>query len=146
MQSKSRTKFNTSHEAYRVCPECKTEFYASHLSRKFCNKKCHDTFHNRVKLLKNEEEILNEGIRLGLYKPSQSTNDVLAKNIFILYSITGAKNLVDVEVATLYRFGFNFSGYEARYPYDNSGKYWLQYGNYHLCLIYENVFRILKTN
>ena len=46
-------------EYFRICPYCKVEFMASHMSRDYCSDTCGDMYNNRLKRLRKSYNSLN---------------------------------------------------------------------------------------
>jgi ribosomal protein L37AE/L43A len=125
----------------RICEYCKMKFYANHLNKIFCCKKCGEKNYNEkirpfklaMKLLKKQE--LDER-KMAAYKNSLELHEnILKRNIGILKKLT-----LDPIVGTIYLLkeiadlGFNFKVYSFReeIPGKVENAYFLFYGNYRI--------------
>jgi hypothetical protein len=141
-------------EYYRICPFCKTEFMADHMSREYCNDDCGNKFNNRKKRLnKNKLKIgVNEKefhVKSNL-NSERNFEDMINQNISILYQLS-----IDPKFGSIVSYdyldsiGFNFNYFNNRIPVKNNlNKFKIEIGPFSISRTSYNQARIqtIKTN
>lgn len=111
-------------EYFRICPYCKVEFMANHMSREYCSEKCGDLYNNKLKRLRkkkynsqsalNNDYPLNQKLKLG-----SDFNSKLQLNISILNSICNpCINETLRSFNFLHSLGFDFNVFESKAKLD----------------------------
>ncbi len=132
-------KIDPESEYYRVCPECKREFIADHLSMKFCHNRCRDHYHNRIK----RDERIEEGSKQVQVSEAEKLRQELEANIKILEGLDINPKGTNFHLVDLAEKGFVFAAYGARVPLDPSGQpAYLKYGPYNIYLINLELIKI----
>lgn len=108
-------------EYYRICPYCKEEFMADHMSREYCNDQCGDNFNNRKKRLAKR---INGEIDLKSPTITHSTigfEEKIQSNINILNHFNIDKeNGIDLPLETLDELGYDTNYFSGRHAIENS--------------------------
>jgi ribosomal protein S27AE len=122
-------------EYYRICPYCKEEFMADHMSREYCNDKCGDNFNNRKKRLVKR---INGKLDSSSPTTTHSTigfEEKIQSNINILNQFKIDKeNGIDLPLETLDELGYDSNYFSGRHEIENSTIFYrLTVGSYTIC-------------
>ena len=151
--SKSTNSLDKRSEYYRICPFCKEEFMADHMSREFCDDQCGDDFNNRKKRLDRRKNMASH--ELGSQENNHVNNgsnfvDHVSRNIYILHQLS-----IDPDFGStlsyeyLESIGFDFNYFNNRIPVKpNLNKFKIEIGPFSISRIKYNLAHIetIKTN
>jgi ribosomal protein S27AE len=141
-------------EYYRICPYCREEFMADHMSREYCNDDCGNNFNNRIKRL-NKRKLnlrspnIDESIKRS-NNTDRSFEDQLNRNICILYELS-----IDPELGAFISYeyldtiGLDINYFSNRIPVKNTlNNYKIQMGSFSISRTKQRIAHIetIKTN
>ena len=151
--SQSTNNLDKTSEYYRICPYCREEFMADHMSREYCNDQCGDDFNNRKKRLDRRKNMASHEI--GSQENNHVNNgsnfgDHVSRNIYILHQLS-----IDPDFGStlsyeyLESIGFDFNYFNNRIPVKpNLNKFKIEIGPFSISRIKYNLAHIetIKTN
>ena len=151
--SQSTNNLDKTSEYYRICPYCREEFMADHMSRDFCDEDCGNKFNNRKKRLDRRKNKANHEI--GSQENNHVNNgsnfgDHVSRNIYILHQLS-----IDPDFGStlsyeyLESIGFDFNYFNNRIPVKpNLNKFKIEIGPFSISRIKYNLAHIetIKTN
>ena len=152
--SQSTNTLDKTSEYYRICPYCKEEFMADHMSREYCNDDCGNNFNNRIKRL-NKRKLnlrspnIDESIKRS-NNTDRSFEDQLNRNICILHELS-----IDPELGAFISYeyldtiGLDINYFSNRIPVNNTlNNYKIQMGPFSISRTKQRIAHIetIKTN
>ena len=152
--SQSTNNLDKTSEYYRICPYCREEFMADHMSRDFCDEDCGNKFNNRKKRLnrtrmnKVSQEIVS--LENNSINSERNFGDHVSRNIYILHQLS-----IDPDFGStlsyeyLESIGFDFNYFNNRIPVNpNLNKFKIEIGPFSISRIKYNLAHIetIKTN
>ncbi len=151
--SQSTNNLDKTSEYYRICPYCREEFMADHMSREYCDEDCGNKFNNRKKRLDRRKNMASQEIVSLENKNINSERnfgDHLSRNIYILHQLS-----IDPDFGStlsyeyLESIGFDFNYFNSRIPVKpNLNKFKIEIGPFSISRIKYNLAHIetIKTN
>ena len=151
--SQSTNNLDKTSEYYRICPYCREEFMADHMSRDFCDEDCGNKFNNRKKRLDRRKNMASHEIvslENNNINSERNFGDQLSRNIYILHQLS-----IDPDFGStlsyeyLESIGFNFNYFNNRIPVKpNLNKFKIEIGPFSISRIKYNLAHIetIKTN
>jgi hypothetical protein len=129
---------NPDSDRYRECLNCKAPFMATHRSRKFCDNDnwCHNEYHNRLKK-ESMEVLVNTKVKIGS----------LEWNIKMFDGVEFQNGRVELNLIQLNSLGVNLNNYSSIIdvsPNEKQNFYVLIFGEYSICKISNEAFRLSK--
>jgi ribosomal protein S27AE len=152
--SKSTNNLDKTSEYYRVCPYCRAEFMAEHMSREYCDEDCGNKFNNRKKRLNRtkmnmvSQEIVS--LENNSINSERNFGDQISRNIYILHQLSIDPDFGSiVSYDYLVSIGFNFNYINNRIPVKpNLNKFKIEIGPFSISRYKYNLAHIetIKTN
>ena len=151
--SQSTNTLDKTSEYYRICPYCKEEFMADHMSREYCDEDCGNKFNNRKKRLNRRKNMASHELgsqENNSISTESNFGDYVSQNIYILHQLS-----IDPEFGSIVSYeyldsiGFNFNYINNRIPVKpNLNKFKIEIGPFSISRIQYNLAHIetIKTN
>ena len=151
--SQSTNNLDKTSEYYRICPYCREEFMAEHMSREFCDEDCGNKFNNRKKRLDRRKNLASHEIdsqAKNNMNNGRNFEDMINQNIYVLYQLSIDPHFGSiVSYEYLDSIGFNFNYINNRIPVKpNLNKFKIEIGPFSISRYKYNLARIetIKTN